>query len=261
MMDGRVKTLHPKVHGGLLALRDNDAHVRRRWRNTASAPDRPAGGQPLPLRGDRCGGARVMMRCIENIDIGGPAMIRAAAKNHKLSWPRGRRPVEDYDALLAELSTPTTGHHLCLPPAPGSRSPMPAPAPMIRGGRTWMAGALGKILPRAVAPWQARAEADPALWREPAPEAPRSMSMAPASDRAWPQPSSLQGKELSYNNINDTDAAFELVSRVRRHRTAPPCAIIKHANPCGVAAGRRWRSLPDGHLTATAPRPSAGSSR
>jgi phosphoribosylaminoimidazolecarboxamide formyltransferase/IMP cyclohydrolase len=79
MMDGRVKTLHPKVHGGLLALRDNDEHVPR-WR-TRHRRDRPAGGEPLPVRGNRGQGADYAT-CIENIDIGGPAMIRAAAKNH-----------------------------------------------------------------------------------------------------------------------------------------------------------------------------------
>ena len=79
-MDGRVKTLHPKVHGGLLAIRDNAEHaaaMKAAW----DRADRSAGGQPLSVRGDGGEGA-AFDDCIENIDIGGPAMIRAAAKNH-----------------------------------------------------------------------------------------------------------------------------------------------------------------------------------
>jgi phosphoribosylaminoimidazolecarboxamide formyltransferase/IMP cyclohydrolase len=80
MMDGRVKTLHPKVHGGLLALRDDPDHVAA-MEDPWHRRHRPAGREPLPVRGNRGGGADYAT-AIENIDIGGPAMIRAAAKNH-----------------------------------------------------------------------------------------------------------------------------------------------------------------------------------
>ena len=89
MMDGRVKTLHPKVHGGLLGVRDNPEHRAgdgRAWHR----PDRPRRGQPLPVRSDRRSAAPTATTIIENIDIGGPSMVRSAAKNHAFVAVRHR---------------------------------------------------------------------------------------------------------------------------------------------------------------------------
>ena len=101
MMDGRVKTLHPKVHGGLLAIRDNQEHAAA-MREARHQADRSRGGQSLSVRGDGRRRAHAFDDCIENIDIGGPAMIRAAAKNHAdvtvVVDPA------DYAEVLAELA-------------------------------------------------------------------------------------------------------------------------------------------------------------
>src|SRR6056297_4318374 len=101
MMDGRVKTLHPMVHGGLLALRDNDDHVAAMFEHDIKAIDLLVVNL-YPFEETVAKGADYDT-CIENIDIGGPAMIRAAAKNH--AFVNVVVDVEDYDALLAELDT------------------------------------------------------------------------------------------------------------------------------------------------------------
>jgi phosphoribosylaminoimidazolecarboxamide formyltransferase/IMP cyclohydrolase len=227
MMDGRVKTLHPAVHGGLLALRDDDEHL------LAMAAH---GIEPIdllivnlyPFEATVARGASYA-DCIENIDIGGPAMIRAAAKNHR--FVACVTDPEDYAALLAEMNA--TGGCTSLP----FRQKLALQA----YGRTaaydaavsgWMAGALNCATPRRRVlagrlaqglrygenPHQGAAFYTDGSGRP-----------GVATARQW------QGKELSYNNINDTDAAFELVAEFAGGD--PACVIVKHANPCGVAEG------------------------
>ena len=132
MMDGRVKTLHPKVHGGLLAIRDNAEHAQRD-EDARHRADRSAGGQSLSVRGDRRKGAD-FEECIENIDIGGPAMIRAAAKNHDdvavVVDPA------DYQAVLDELDGQQRRDHAGAAPRASPPRPMPAPPPMTPRSRT-----------------------------------------------------------------------------------------------------------------------------
>src|SRR5882672_10903183 len=195
MMDGRVKTLHPKVHGGLLAVRDNAEHAQA-MKDHGIAPIDLLVVNLYPFEATVDKGAG-FEECIENIDIGGPAMIRAAAKNHDdvavVVEP------QDYQAVLDELAA----------------SELKTDAPDFRafGGRLIQALRYGEN------PHQKAA-----FYRTPD----KRPGVATARQ--------LQGKELSYNNINDTDAAYECIAEFDPARTAA-CVIVKHANPCGVAEG------------------------
>jgi phosphoribosylaminoimidazolecarboxamide formyltransferase / IMP cyclohydrolase len=228
MMDGRVKTLHPKVHGGLLAIRDNAAHASA----MAAHGIRPIDLLVVnlyPFEATVAKGAD-FETCVENIDIGGPAMIRAAAKNH--ADVAVVIDAEDYAALIAELAAHNGATTLAL------RKTLAAKA----YGRTAAYDA-------AIANWFAATLADPAptyrtiggkltealrYGENPHQQAAFYRTGEPrfgvASSRQ------VQGKRLSYNNVNDTDAAYECVAEFDPERTAA-CAIIKHANPCGVAEG------------------------
>ncbi|NUB44919.1 bifunctional phosphoribosylaminoimidazolecarboxamide formyltransferase/IMP cyclohydrolase [Fertoebacter nigrum] len=228
MMDGRVKTLHPNVHGGLLALRDDDEHL------VAMAVH---GIEPIdllvvnlyPFEAAVARGASYD-DCVENIDIGGPAMIRAAAKNHR--FVNVVTDIADYAPLLAEMKAHkgATSHAFRQRLALTAYSRTAAYDAAVSG---WMAEALAEPAPRRRAfagqlasplrygenPHQRAAFYTDGTWRP-----------GVATARQW------QGKELSYNNINDTDAAFELVAEFDPLQ-GPACVIVKHANPCGVARG------------------------
>ncbi|MFC3614705.1 bifunctional phosphoribosylaminoimidazolecarboxamide formyltransferase/IMP cyclohydrolase [Lutimaribacter marinistellae] len=228
MMDGRVKTLHPMVHGGLLALRDNDAHV-------AAMNEHGIGPIDLlvvnlyPFEETVAKGAEYAT-CIENIDIGGPAMIRAAAKNH--AFVNVVVDVEDYSALLDEMEEnygkTSYGFRQWLSQIAYART-----AAYDAAVSNWMADALKIEAPRR------RAVAGTLAQTLRYGENPHQMAAfyRDGSARAGVATArQVQGKELSYNNINDTDAAFELVSEFAPE-DGPAVAIIKHANPCGVARG------------------------
>ncbi|WP_068119351.1 bifunctional phosphoribosylaminoimidazolecarboxamide formyltransferase/IMP cyclohydrolase [Tropicimonas marinistellae] len=228
MMDGRVKTLHPKVHGGLLALRDNDAHV-------AAMAEHGIGEIDLlvvnlyPFEATVAKGADYDT-CIENIDIGGPAMIRAAAKNH--AFVTVVVDVEDYETLLGDMDQ----HDGATCPKFRKKMAQIAyarTAAYDAAVSTWMAGAIGVETPRR------RAVAGTLAQTMRYGENPHQKAAfyKDGSDRPGVATAvQHQGKDLSYNNINDTDAAFELVSEFAPE-DGPACAIIKHANPCGVARG------------------------
>ena len=228
MMDGRVKTLHPGVHGGLLALRDNDEHVAAMEAHNIGAIDLLVVNlYPFEAALARGAGYDEM---IENIDIGGPAMIRAAAKNH--AFVNVVVDVEDYDALLAELDTNDGATSY------GFRQTLAQTAYARTGAydaavSTWMAGAIGNDAPRRKA--VAGTLAQTLRYGENPHQ--QAAFYVDGSDRPGVATAEQhQGKELSYNNINDTDAAFELVSEFDP-KDGPAVAIIKHANPCGVARG------------------------
>jgi phosphoribosylaminoimidazolecarboxamide formyltransferase / IMP cyclohydrolase len=229
MMDGRVKTLHPKVHGGLLAMRGNPEHEAALLAHDIQPIDLLVGNL-YPFRETLARGA-AFDEIIENIDIGGPAMIRSSAKNHDgvcvVVDPR------DYGALLAELDAnigETTGAFR----------------------RSLAAKAFGHTAAydRAIAEWFAGVTKD-------GPQLAKETQGANATElrygenphqQAWlvlkPQQArpgvatarQVQGKALSYNNLNDADAAFECVAEFDPERTGA-IAIIKHANPCGVSEG------------------------
>ncbi len=232
MMDGRVKTLHPAVHGGLLALRDDPAHVTAMEAH-GIAPIDLLVVNLYPFEATVAKGAGYA-EAVENIDIGGPAMIRAAAKNHE--FVSVVTDPEDYGALLVELEANGGATRLSFRQRLAATA-YARTAAYDAAVSAWMAGTIGDAAPRRRAfagtlaqtlrygenPHQAAA-----FYRD------GSDRPGVATARQW------QGKELSYNNINDTDAAFELVAEFAAAE-GPACAIIKHANPCGVARATTLR--------------------
>ena len=228
MMDGRVKTLHPAIHGGLLALRDKPLH----------AVDMKAHGiGPIdllvvnlyPFEETVASGADPD-EIIENIDIGGPAMIRAGAKNHR--FVSVVVDTADYTALLAELDA----HDGCTTLRFRTRVAQIAyarTAAYDAAVSNWMALQTQEKFPRR------RVFGGHLVQNLRYGENPHQAAAFYAGEFAEPGLATAtqhQGKELSYNNINDTDAAFRLVSEFAPE-LAPACAIVKHANPCGVAQG------------------------
>jgi phosphoribosylaminoimidazolecarboxamide formyltransferase/IMP cyclohydrolase len=228
MMDGRVKTLHPKVHGGLLAIRGNQEH---------DAAAKVHGIAPIDLLvvnlypfEETVAKGSDYATCVENIDIGGPAMIRAAAKNHD----RVVVVVDtaDYARVLAEMRAHEGGTTLAL------RKSLAAKAYARTGAydaaiSQWFAHALGDDMPEyrvfgGRLQQKLRYGENPHQWAAFYATDERRAGIATARQ--------VQGKELSYNNLNDTDAAFELIAEFDPSRSAA-IAIIKHANPCGVATG------------------------
>ncbi len=237
MLDGRVKTLHPKIHGGILGRRDDAGHRATMAAHGIERIDLVVVNL-YPFETTIAGGADYD-DAIENIDIGGPAMIRSAAKNHR-DVAVLVRP-EDYAAVIDELTT-TGGLSLPLRQrlaatafartaaydsaiaAWFTRQIDLAPAPYLTVGGPLISGLRYGENPHQSAAFYAVAPNRPGV----------------ASARM------LQGKELSYNNINDTDAAFELVAEF----VEPAVVIVKHANPCGVAIADSVEAAFDAALTA-----------
>ena len=238
MMDGRVKTLHPKVHGGLLALRDNDEHVAAMGAHEIGAIDMVVVNL-YPFEATVAKGAE-RAEIIENIDIGGPSMVRSAAKNH--GFVTILTDPSDYATLLEELEE----HD-------GATS---------EAFRIRMAGkayARTAAYDAAIANWFAFGDAfTHPLGTEALHATPFVETMPLAFKRedtlrygenphqsaaiyvpqvtgapGVPQAEQLQGKALSYNNLNDADAALELAAEFQGQD--PAVVIVKHANPCGVA--------------------------
>ena len=226
MMDGRVKTLHPAVHGGLLALRDNAEHVKAMDEHGIGAIDLLVVNL-YPFESTVAGGADYET-CIENIDIGGPAMIRAAAKNH--GFVNVVVDTEDYAPLLEQMEANDGGTTLAfrqkLAMTAYSRT-----AAYDSAVSTWMAAQQDDTAPRRRTIAGSLAQV---LRYGENPHQSASFYLDGSARPGVATAKQLQGKELSYNNINDTDAAFELASEFAPE-DGPACAIIKHANPCGVA--------------------------
>jgi phosphoribosylaminoimidazolecarboxamide formyltransferase/IMP cyclohydrolase len=228
MMDGRVKTLHPGVHGGLLALRDNDAHVAAMKEHGISAIDLLVVNL-YPFEATVAKGADYDT-CIENIDIGGPAMIRAAAKNH--GFVNVVVDVEDYTNLLRELDQ-NDGATCSRFRKELSQKAYARTAAYDSAVSNWMADALELAAPKR----RAFAGELKQTLRYGENSHQTAAFYTDGSNRPGVATAKqLQGKELSYNNINDTDAAYELVAEFDPAETAA-VAIVKHANPCGVARG------------------------
>ncbi len=237
MMDGRVKTLHPNIHGALLALRDDDEHL------VAMAAH---GIEPIDLMisnlypfEDTVAKGGDHATCIENIDIGGPAMIRASAKNHR--FVTIVTDPSDYPALLDQLKVNDGATTLAF------RQKMALAA----FGRTaaydtavsgWLAGQFKQPFPKQRSFAGTLAQG---LRYGENPHQTAAFYVDGSRREGVSTATQLQGKELSYNNINDTDAAFELVAEFSKDQ--PACAIIKHANPCGVG---KADTLRDAYLRA-----------
>ncbi len=230
MMDGRLKTLHPKVHGGLLARRDLAAHM-------GSADAHGIGMIDLlvvnlyPFEATIAAGGD-FATAVENIDIGGPAMIRSAAKNHA-SVTVVVDP-EDYAAVLDEMEN--------------------GGATTLEFRRQMAAKAFARTAAydTAISTWFARIQSDTVpTWRTFGGQLRQELRYgenphqwaafyATGEQRAGVATATQhQGKELSYNNLNDTDAAFEAVAEFAPDKAA--VVIVKHANPCGVAVGASLR--------------------
>ena len=227
MMDGRVKTLHPKVHGGLLGVRDNPEHVTA-MEEHAIAPIDLVVVNLYPFLNTVMSGAD-RDKIIENIDIGGPSMVRSAAKNHAhvaiVTDPA------DYAALLAELD------------ANGGSTSLE-----LRKKLAAKAFALTAAYDSTISQWFAFADQKerwPETWtfasklkmplrygENPHQQAALYVPVGPGT-RGIAQAEQVQGKELSYNNLNDANAALELAAEFRDG--PPTIVIVKHANPCGVA--------------------------
>lgn len=228
MMDGRVKTLHPKIHGGILARRDSDAHMAALDQH-AIAPIDLAVVSLYPFE-ETLRAGHSEKEIIENIDIGGPAMIRAAAKNHEsvcvIVDP------EDYASLLAELEKGKGSTTLDF------RKKLAAKAyARTAAYDSFIARWLGEKTDEAFPKYYSLSGLHAQSLRYG--ENPHQKAALYRTLEARPGVLSAvqeQGKELSYNNINDTDAAFELVCEFNPRETAA-VAIIKHANPCGVGTG------------------------
>jgi len=228
MMDGRVKTLHPKVHGGLLAIRGNAEHTGA-MQKYGIAPIDLLVVNLYPFEATVAKGA-AYDDCIENIDIGGPAMIRAASKNHadvtvvvepadykkvlgELAQHGGQTSLELRQRLAAKAYARTAAYDAAISNWFAETLKDEAPDYRAFGGRLIQALRYGEN-PHQSAAFYRGGDA----------------RVGVSSARQ------LQGKELSYNNINDTDAAYECVAEFDPKRTAA-CVIVKHANPCGVAEG------------------------
>jgi phosphoribosylaminoimidazolecarboxamide formyltransferase/IMP cyclohydrolase len=226
MMDGRVKTLHPKVHGGLLAIRDNAEHRQAMKAHGIPPIDLLVVNlYPFEATVDKGAGFE---ECIENIDIGGPAMIRAAAKNH--DDVAVVVEAQDYQAVLDELGANRGATTLTLRRRLAAKA-YARTAAYDAAISNWFALQLNTGTPdfrafggRLIQPlrYGENPHQTAAFYRTPD----RRPGIATARQ--------LQGKELSYNNINDTDAAYECIAEFDPARTAA-CVIVKHANPCGVA--------------------------
>jgi phosphoribosylaminoimidazolecarboxamide formyltransferase/IMP cyclohydrolase len=228
MMDGRVKTLHPKVHGGLLAIRENPEHEAAMLAHDIKPIDLLVVNL-YPFEATLAKGAPYE-DCVENIDIGGPAMIRAAAKNH--DDVAVVVDASDYAALAEELAAHkgATTRNLRRRLAQKAYARTAAYDAAISN---WLAGELGEATP----PWRAvggRLAQEMRYGENPHQSA--GFYLAGPARAGVATARQLQGKQLSYNNINDTDAAFECVAEFDPARAAA-VVIVKHANPCGVAEG------------------------
>jgi phosphoribosylaminoimidazolecarboxamide formyltransferase/IMP cyclohydrolase len=229
MMDGRVKTLHPAVHGGLLAVRDNAEHVAAMAAHGIGAIDLVVVNL-YPFAATVARGAD-RDEIIENIDIGGPSMVRSAAKNHAgvtiLTDPA------DYSRLIEEMdarggATSLDFRRLCAAKAYAATAEYDA---MIA---SWFAFAdQGEMFPDAL-PVPLRRGQTLRYGENPHQQAALYLP-AFAPGRTIADHVQLQGKALSYNNLADADAALELISEFRDG--PPTVVIVKHANPCGVATG------------------------
>ena len=229
MMDGRVKTLHPNVHGGLLAIRDNADHARS-MKDHGIAPIDLLVVNLYPFEATVDKGASEE-DCIENIDIGGPAMIRAAAKNHHDVAVVVE--ASDYQAVLDELNANKGATTLTLRKQLAQKA-YARTAAYDAAISNWFANQLKIEAPdfRAFG-----GKLIQALRYGENPHQQASFYKTPDRRYGVATARQLQGKELSYNNINDTDAAYEAIAEFDAKRT-PACVIVKHANPCGVAEGK-----------------------
>ncbi|MGH8750873.1 MAG: bifunctional phosphoribosylaminoimidazolecarboxamide formyltransferase/IMP cyclohydrolase [Burkholderiales bacterium] len=232
MLDGRVKTLHPKVHAGILARRDVPAHMQAMSKANIPAIDMVVVNL-YPFRETIAQPGCTLEQAIENIDIGGPTMVRAAAKNHQhvavVTDPA------DYPELLAEMQSANGAIGLETRFALAQKAFSHTAA--YDGAISNYLTAANLKNERAEFPAQInfsfKKVQDLRYGENPHQNAAFYRDLAPVAG-ALSEYRQIQGKELSYNNIADSDAAWECVKTFDQ----PACVIVKHANPCGVAIGK-----------------------
>ena len=227
MMDGRVKTLHPLIHGGLLAVRDEADHAAAMEAHGIGAIDLVVVNL-YPFEATVAAGA-ARDEIVENIDIGGPSMVRSAAKNHR--YVTIVTDPADYPALIEELAANDGGTSQDFRARMAAKA-FAATAAYDAAISQWFAfGDRQEKFPARVS--QTRVLAGPLRYGEnPHQDAALYLPAGPHTS-GLPQAEQVQGKELSYNNYNDANAALELAAEFRGQ--APAVVIVKHANPCGVA--------------------------
>ena len=230
MMDGRVKTLHPLIHGGLLAVRHDPDHAAAMEAHDIGAIDLLVSNLYRFEETVMRGAARDEV--IENIDIGGPAMIRSAAKNH--SYVTIVTDPEDYPGLLEELAEHDGATTLEFRKTMAAKA-FAATAAYDSMISQWFAFAdQGRLFPEMLSV-NGRLAGELRYGENPHQKAALYMPLGPHT-QGLAQAEQAQGKELSYNNYNDADAALELVSEFAGQD--PAVVIVKHANPCGVAQAK-----------------------
>jgi phosphoribosylaminoimidazolecarboxamide formyltransferase/IMP cyclohydrolase len=231
MMGGRVKTLHPRVHGGLLAIRSEPAHQASMIANDIAPIDLLVVNL-YPFEATLRSGASNEER-IEMIDIGGPAMIRSAAKNH--DDVAVIVDVADYPSLIEELQRNEGATSLAFRRRMAEKA-FARTAAYDAAISNWLAQEIHETTPK----WRAFGGVlHPSFGSLRYGENPHQSAAFYLTAETRPGVATarqIQGKELSFNNINDTDAAYELVAEFDPAESAA-AAIIKHANPCGVALG------------------------
>jgi phosphoribosylaminoimidazolecarboxamide formyltransferase / IMP cyclohydrolase len=228
IMDGRVKTLHPAIHGGLLGIRGNREHEAAMSTHGIT----PIGLLVVnlyPFEATVARGASWEVT-VENIDVGGPAMIRAAAKNHDdvtvIVDPA------DYETVAGELAS--AGNQTTLATRRGlAAKAFSRTASYDAAISQWFGAQSGEPFGSYFATGGAKLQA---LRYGENPHQQAAFYASPGKSFGIAAARQLQGKELSYNNINDTDAALECLSEFASGKQAA-CVIVKHANPCGVAVG------------------------
>lgn len=228
ILDGRVKTLHPMVHGGLLGQSSDPDHARTMAEHGIASIDLMVSNL-YPFEKTIAAGADYGT-AVENIDIGGPAMTRAAAKNH--GFVTVITDPQDYQTVLDALSGNDGAVPYALRQTLAARA-FARTAAYDAAVSNWFAQTLEVAMPatRSFAGTLAQS-----LRYGENPHQSAGFYLAGNNRFGVATARQLQGKALSYNNINDTDAAFELVSEFDPEN-GPAIAIIKHANPCGVALG------------------------
>ncbi len=231
MMDGRVKTLHPRIHGGLLAIRADPSHQAALIANDIATIDLVIVNL-YPFEATLGRGASFEDK-IENIDIGGPALVRGAAKNHEDVVVIV--DVADYAGLLAELEAQDGATCLAFRRRMAQKA-YARTAAYDAAISNWLAAEIGETTPKWRAFGGVLHERFGALRYGENPHQHAALYLTAETRAGVATARQVQGKELSYNNINDTDAAYELVAEFDPAETAA-VAIIKHANPCGVAVG------------------------
>ena len=229
IMDGRVKTLHPLIHGGLLGIPENAEHAAAmKSHRITSIGLLVVNLYPFEATVSREAGWE---ETIENIDVGGPAMIRAAAKNHDVVTvivdPEDYKAVELELAAGGQRTTEATRRRLAAKAFSRTASYDAAIA-------QWFAMQTGELLPSFFATGGTRLQT---LRYGENPHQSAAFYAAPGPRFGITAARQVQGKELSYNNINDTDAAIECLAEFANGDEAA-CVIVKHANPCGVSLGR-----------------------